>query len=274
MAEQTWEEWVKSFNAPPTPANAPAMPVPGAPGYPPGVGELFDPNFGRTETQQIAAENALMGGFAGSGFALGQGARLLDSERKANLLAGHQILEPYLDREFQSGQNAADRASRLNEIAAQGANALQQLQLSEAGATARLSASQRGELERQVLSGQQAMQQLTLREAGETGRTREQIGGRLAETVLGAALTPGRAGTPVGGARPGTPGNPYTAANPSGPLGPTFYGSSGTGIAPVAPGSVTSPFTITPYRPPSGDSVSRLLGGSTIDALLRKYNLL
>lgn len=239
-----------------------------------GVNELFDPNFGRTETQTRAAENALMGGFSGGGFAIGQGARLLDSERKANIIAGHQILEPYLNREFQGGQNAADRASRLNEIAAQGANALQQLQLSEAGATARLSASQRGELERQILSGQQAMQQLTLREAGETGRTREQIGGRLAETVLGAALTPGRTGGTAGGARLGTPGNPFTAANPSGPLGPTFYGSPSTGIAPVSPGSSYSPFTTAPYRPPGGGSIGTLLGGSSIDRILARYGLL
>jgi hypothetical protein len=219
---------------------------------PEGVAQLFDPNFGRTETLTHGAENAVAGGFAGSGFAGNQSLRLLDSERKANLLAGHQILEPYLQREHDTSENAANRASRLNEIAAQGANALQQLQLSEAGDTARLNASQRAELERQVLAGQQSMQQLTLREGGETARQRTGIGGQLADTLLKAALAGRSSGSPATttGRTPG--GGVYTHYDQGQRLGD---------------------YSDVPAPVSGGSGITSRLGGSSIDAILRRYGL-
>jgi hypothetical protein len=226
----------------------------------PGLNEFFDPNFGRTETMTRANENAVAGGWGSGGFAGGQGLKLLDSERKANILAGHQILEPYLNREFQGSQNEADRQSRLNQIAAEGAQALQRLQLSEAGQGSRLSTELAARLRDQVLQGQQAMQQLTLREAGETGRQREAIGGRLAETVLGAALSP-RA----------TSGRPTAPPTPSGPLGPTYGVPSNQNL-------FNAPMAYNPaargWSSAGSSSVTSLLGGSSIDQLLRKYGLL
>lgn len=253
----------------PTMPGAPMIPgMTGLPAYPgiAGLNELFSPQFGRNEVLTTAAENAVGGGFGGGGFAGAQGMRLLDSERKANWALGHQILEPYLNREFEAGQGAANRQSRLNEIAAQGANALQQLQLSEAGETARLTQAQQAQLERDILQGQQAMQQLTLREAGDTSRQRIGIGGTLANTLLQGEI-----------ANRNRPGGPtvYGADNLSGPIGSTFYGSPGTGLASVQPGSTFSPMTSRTPAPAGGSGVDSLgLGSSSIDALLRRYGLL
>lgn len=248
-----------AFRPPPTIDPVTGLPiagvpiVPGLPVYPgiPGVNELFSPTFGYNETLMRGAENAIAGGFAGSGFGGAQTNRLLDSERKANFMLGHQILEPYLNREFQGSQAAADRASRLNEIAAQGANALQQLQLSEAGDTARLTQAEQAQLERDILQGQQAMQQLTLREAGDTSRQRIGIGGTLANTLLQGAL---RGGEGAGG----TTRPPFT-------VGATLGQPSNVNIfdAPLA------------YNPAArGEGPTSSLGSSSIDQILRRYGLL
>lgn len=251
-AEQSWEEWVKQFNAPPAGA---VVPAPSAYAGMPGVAELFDPNFGRAETWMRGAENAIGGGFSGSGFGGAQTMRLLDSERKANFLAGHQILEPYLNRQFQAGQNAADRAAQLNQIAAQGANALQQLQLSEAGATARLNSSQAAQLQRDVIAGQQAMQQLTLREVGETVRQRTNIGGTLANTLLQGVLSGKGVGTGESTRAPFQ-------------VGATFGVPSNLNL-------FNAPVAYNPVARGEGGSGSAVgLGSSSIDQLLRKYGLL
>lgn len=253
---------------------APIIPgMPGLPAYPGivGVNELFSPTFGRNETITRGAENAVGGGFAGSGFGGAQTNRLLDSERKENFLLGHQILEPYLNREFEAGQGAANRQSRLNEIAAEGANALQRLQLSEAGQGQRLTAELEARLQQQVLEGQQAIQRLTLQEAGESSRQRTGIGGTLANTLLQGMLS-GKGG---GGS---TGPTVYGTGNLSGPIGSTFYGSPGTGLASVQPGSTFSPMTSRTPTSTGNSSVPGVgsfgLGSSNIDQLLRKYGLL
>lgn len=236
----------------------------GAPGGIPGLNEFFDPNFGRSETMTRANEAAIAGGYGSGGFAGGQALKLLDSERKSNILAGHQILEPYLERQSRASLQASENAARLNQIAAEGAQALQRLQLSEAGQGARLSAELAARLQDQVLAGQQAMQQLTLREAGETGRLNTSIQGNLAQTLLTAGL------------RPGTTGGGGTAS------GPTRYGTSTgltgpLGVNPVnAFGQVVSsgPSAFNPNaRGITGNDVLGL-GSSSIDQLLRKYNLI
>lgn len=238
---------------------APIIPgMPGLPAYPGivGVNELFSPTFGRNETITRGAENAVGGGFAGSGFGGAQTNRLLDSERKENFLLGHQILEPYLNREFEKSEGAANRQSRLNEIAAEGAQALQRLQLSEAGQGQRLTAELEARLRQQVLEGEQAIQRLTLQEAGETSRQRTGIGGTLANTLLQGVLS----GKGVGngestrapfnvGATFGTPSN-LNMFNAPVAYNPTARGEGGSG------------------------GVNSLLGGSNIDLLLKKYGLL
>ena len=284
--QQDWQSWVEQFNAPQPAAALPgvnpgvniAAPVASPYAYAPGVPELFDPNFGRGETIRTGAENAIGSGVGMGSFGQNQTNRLLDSERKANFLAGHQILEPYLQRDFQAGQAAADRAARLQQIAAEGAQALQRLQLSEAGQTARLSTEQAGALQRAVLAGNQALQQITLKEAGDTGRQRSQIQGNLANTLLSAGLS---------GAGGGTRGGGTTATGRitgEGGGGTYFMGDpnlSGVGVGPLYNNSRAAlsagdvPHWGDPaYARANAVSTPTGLGSSSIDALLRKYGLL
>lgn len=154
------------------------------------INYLLNPYVALPETQQRSAEANLGAGTSGSGFGAGTATKLLDSERIARMQLGHQLLEPYLQRDFQAQQAEADRASRLNEIAAQGAQALQQLQLSEAGQTARLTQEEASRLRQQVLSGQQAMQQIQLQQTSETARLGQSIRGNILNTLIGAAVQP------------------------------------------------------------------------------------
>lgn len=149
------------------------------------IRQILSPNFGVSETVNNAAENAVAGGFGGSGFAQGQQLRLLDSEKLKHFQIGHELLEPYNQRAFQAGQNAQEQQARLNQIAATGAQALQQLQLQEAGQTSRATASERAAMERQIEAGRQAMVQLQLQEAGQNSRQQATIAGNLANTRLG-----------------------------------------------------------------------------------------
>ena len=285
MAEPTWEEWLTQFNAQqPAPGGTPGgAPLAAGPGTDvlsganrANIATLFDPNFGRSEVMTQAAENAIGGGWGAGSFAANQGRRLLDSERKANFALGSQLLEPYLQREFQGAEGAADRAARLQQIAAEGAQALQRLQLSEAGATARLNTETAAALQRSVLAGEQAMQQLALREAGETGRQRTSIQASLADTLLRAGLSGaggGGGGGTTRGRGTGFAGSPITT------LGD--YSSTTRGDMTTDYGSGNS---IVGYRPPQDvinaatrardDSGPLALGSSSIDALLRKYGLL
>lgn len=265
----SWEEWTKRFNesvAPNASPNVPATTGGLAQTDLNNVNQIWDPNFGRSETMTNAAENAAAGGWGSGGFAAGQGMKLLDSEKKANFLLGHQILEPYLAREQETNINATNNAARLQQIATEGAAALQRLQLSEAGATARLNAQEAAEAQRQIVAGQQAMQQLTTREAGETGRLRESIGGNLANTIVSGAF---RGGTPAGGGTSrvagmgtGTPGALGVTYNP----GVIQYG--GTPNEAPREGGAYNPNArgvTTPESP---------LGATSIDSILRKYGLL
>jgi hypothetical protein len=282
MPEPTWEEWVAKFNSP-QPGAATGAPLAAGPGTDvlsganrANIAQLFDPRFGRDETINRGAENQIAGGWGEGGFGLNQTNRLLDSERKANFELGAKLLEPYLGREHESSINATNNAARLQQIAAEGAQALQRLQLSEAGQTARLNRSEAAALERAVLAGNQALQQITLREAGETGRERSRVQGNLANTLLSAALS-GAGGSGGGGTRgraTGLAGSPITA------LGD--YSSPRFGDMTTSYGSGNS---IAGYRPPQDvinaatrardDGGSILgLGSSSIDALLRKYGLL
>lgn len=246
----------------------------------PGLNEFFDPNFGRTETMTQANENAIAGGWGGGGFAGRQALKLLDSERKANILAGHQILEPYLNREHDTAINESNHAAQLNQIAAEGAQALQRLQLSESGAGARLSAELAAKLQQQVLDGQQAMQRLVLTQAGETGRQNAAIGGNLASTLLSAALSGRGASGGGGGAAAG--GGRATGGEGAGTYFTGDPNLSGVGVGPLYNSSranLTSP-EVPHWGDPSyaaanaRSSPTTALGSSAIDFLLRKYGLL
>ncbi len=224
------------------------------------INYLLNPYYDTSEARMNAAAQNLGQGVAGSGFASGTTNRLLESEKVQRFQLGHQMLEPYLQRSFQAQQSAADRAARLNEIAAQGAQALQQLQLSEAGQTARLTQAERAELEQQILKGQQAMQQAQLAQAGETSRTRLGIGGNILNTLL-RGYGEGESG---GGTRT----------------------SAGRGVNDISTGattpgyissfdwaSQTPSFRTAPPQPAGSGGRTGGVNMSTIDSILRRYGL-
>lgn len=215
---------------------------------------LLNPAFNTREVEQSGAERALGGGFAGSGFGQAGTMRLLDSERISRMRLGNEMLQPYLQREFQGAESAAARAQELEVQAREGAAALQRLQLSEAGQTARLSMEERARMEQLVEQGRQAMQQLTLKEAGDTARTNAQIGGNLANTVLSRALA-GSGGVTPGPAQPNTQSYRWQ----------TDY-NTGQVIGGVAPPPSY-------YAPPAGTRSSGAISSSTIDRILRQYGL-
>lgn len=270
----TWEEWVKQYNsagAPPSPVASDTASLGGADLG--NVSTLFDPTFGRDTALTHAAENAVGGGWGSGGFAGGQAMNLTSDERKANMLLGHQILEPYLQREADAQKQAEAEKARLNEIAAQGAQALQQLQLSEAGQTARLNSAQQAALQQLAIQGQQAMDQLRLKETGATARQQAEIGGNLADTLLKGALnrSGGAGGVASGGSSARIPG---MGTGTPGPMGVTWnrgvvqYGGT--------PDVVTAPNPNAAYNP-NARGVTQpegVLGATSVDSILRKYGLL
>ena len=209
---------------------------------------LLNPYTALPETQMRAAEANLGAGTSGSGFASGTTNRLLDSERIARMQLGHQLLEPYLQRDFQAQQAAADRLARLQEIQAQGAQALQQLQLSEAGQTARLTQEEQSQLQRQVLAGQQAVQQIRIQQAGETGRLGQSIRGNILNTLIGAAIQ-----------RP-------TSTTAAGYVTPRY-------VSDFDWASQTSTLRPAATTPPRTTTTTGGIGLNTIDTILRRYGL-
>lgn len=259
-----------TFNPYPNPLSRPlagGMPPPSTSTSTGGEGQdqaninyLLNPYYDTSETRTRGAEQNLGQGVSGSGFGSGTTNRLLESEKIARFQLGHQMLEPYLQRSFQAQQAANDRQARLNEIAAQGAQAMQQLQLSEAGQTSRLNSQEQAALQRQILSGQQAIQQLNLQQAGETGRTRLQIGGNILTGLL----------------------NRYGAEQAAGPTSTTTRGVNNVGTGGGStPGYITSfdwasqtpTFRPAPPYPIGNGGVRPGLNLSTIDQILRRYGV-
>lgn len=236
------------------------------------------PNFNETDT--LAAERAVASGTTGSGFAANNQLRLRDSERINRYQIGHQMLDPYLQREQQSSLQGADNAARLQQIAAQGEEARKQLELQQSGQMALQSAEARARLEQIAAQGAQAMEQLKLSELGDTNRVNINNAGALERTVVGGAFdlasrygaggAPGQQGD--GRTRYGTMyGNvgtaPVGAAANSANIGTSMQGFPGPGAPPVNPSPVGQ-------IPISGGGSS--LGASatrTVDEILSRYGL-
>jgi hypothetical protein len=227
---------------------------------------LLNPYYDTSETRTNAAEANLGQGVQGSGFGSGTTNRLLESERIQRFQLGHQMLEPYLQRDFQAGQAAAERQARLNEIAAQGAQALQQLQLSEAGQTARLNTQEAAALQRQVLSGQQAMQQLGIQQAGENTRTRLNIGGNILNTLLTHPNVYGGGGATTG---TGTRGYNNVATGAPGSSTPNYI----TEFDWASQTPISRPNPNPPVAGGTRNIIGAVTGLSTIDSILRRYGL-
>ena len=210
---------------------------------------LLNPNFNTFETDMNAAERAVAGGVAGSQWAGNVRSNMLDSERIRRMQLGNQMLEPYLNREFQAGQSAADRASRAQLAQAEANAAMERLRLSEAGETARLTQSERARLEQIIEQGNQSMRELLTSEAGASARQRESIRGQLANTLLSNSTRPG---LPVFA---NTPTDNW--ANHPNMLGvPSTIGSATGTRARLAGGGVVG------------------VGSSGIDRILQQYGLL
>lgn len=194
---------------------------------------LLNPTFDASETKRNAAQAAVGGGFQGGSFAQGQGVKLLDSERIARMKLGHDILDPYLNRESNQAISESANQAAWNRTVQEGAQAMQRLQLSEAGLGARLTQEEHARLTELAQQGQQAMQLASLNNAAELGRTNAQIGGNLANTYIQGLLNQGRnVGTSSGGSGSwvdtvDASGNPVSSTNPFGDLRPSTSTSGG-----------------------------------------------
>lgn len=228
---------------------------------------LLNPNFNTFETETNAAEKAVAGGMSGSSWAGNVRSNMLDSERIKRMTLGNQMLEPYLSREHQASQAAADRAQRAELAILEGNQAMERLRLSEAGQTARLSQSERARLEEIAAQGRISMQELLTREAGESGRQNTQIRGQLANTLLSGNLSASARSV----SRDGGEGGRI----------PTVFGTAGGRLAPGQNWANTANFLATqgsqttggPAPMPRSNGITGV-GSSGIDRILRQYGLL
>lgn len=233
------------------------------------IDALLRADFDPYEINMQSAENAIGGGTAGSGFAQAGRYKLLDSEKLQRRTLGHQMLQPYLGREHDITMQSNQSRDRLAEIAAQGKQAMAQLQASLAGQMAQLTEQQRAALERQILSGNQAMEQLRLSESGATERQRTGIGGQLANTVVGALLSGGGGGSGGSGTRGGISTHGFSGPGSSnawaGSLAGTGYMTGGT-----EPGYMMGGQNAGSPRPQSGGSN---FSTSIIQNILRQFGV-
>ena len=186
---------------------------------------LLNPSFDTREVFQRSAERGVGSGTGGSGFGLSNKALMLDSEKIARAKLGHELLDPYLNRESSEKINAANNVNRLQAIAAEGASAMERLRLSEAGLSERLTSQQKADLEMQVLRGQQA-----------ADLSRLNTRGNIDQATVQSWLNNG--GSSGGGG--GSGGDPYASYRPPpayNPPTPTTPGKHPTGQQPA---SVTS----------------------------------
>ena len=283
---ESWEEWVRSHA--PGGAATPGMTSPPQYNNPEAqdranIGYILNPQFDTSETEMRAAEQNAGQGVSGSGFGSGTTARLLESEKLARFKLGHEMLEPYQERAATASNLATANAARLNEIAAQGAQAMQQLQLSEAGQTARLNSEQAARLQQIALSGQQAMAELQLRESGENARLGRQIGAQenIARLNLGGSILQTLINASRGGGSGGGDGRP-SAGSGVNVIGSGYVGAFRPGIESPAGYSGGVPFYETPARNPTAPSQGGgpiNIGyipnnfGSSIDRILKRYGI-
>jgi hypothetical protein len=146
---------------------------------------LLNPNPDFSQVDNRAAAASLASGAGGGTMNQARQWKLRDSELINRYQIGHQMLEPYQQRAQQSALQTQSEAAQLNNIAAQGAEAMKQLQLQEQGLSARQSASERAALERAVLEGNQAMERLRTSEAGQNSRQQSELDARLGQFYLG-----------------------------------------------------------------------------------------
>lgn len=145
---------------------------------------LLNPNPNFNEVDSRAAE---MGLGQGGGFQGNNRMRLRDSELINRFTTGHQMLQPYLQREHATQSQTQGERAQLEQIAATGAQAMERLRLQESGMTARQSQAERAALERAALEGQQAMERLSFSEGSAGERQRAELDNMLERFYAGEA---------------------------------------------------------------------------------------
>jgi hypothetical protein len=146
---------------------------------------LLNPNPDFSEVDNRAAAAAVASGAAGGTRDQARRWKLRDSELINRYQIGHQMLQPYEERSQRAALQTQGEQAQLNNIAAQGQQAMEQLRLQEQGLAARQSASERAALERAVLEGNQAMERLRTSESGATTRQQAELDARIAQLYLG-----------------------------------------------------------------------------------------
>lgn len=222
-----------------------------------GIDWILNPSIDFTESDTTAAEQAIAGGFSGSGFAGNNRLRLRDSERMNRVALGNELLQPYLNR-------AAETARQ---------------QISEAGLDRRLGTELANRLQIALINGDQQTSETLLREAGMDRRQSAQIAGSLQQTQLGVQSdllrsllsTQGQSGGGSGDGRVAPRGTNNIGT--SNPLGATYATGSSGGIPFYS--STNQAYNPT-ARPGAGTSSG---GGSTsqytryINQILQGYGL-
>lgn len=143
---------------------------------------LLNPNPNFNEVDSRAAE---MGLGQGGGFQGNNRMRLRDSELINRFTTGHQMLQPYLQREHATQSQTQGERAQLEQIAATGAQAMERLRLQESGMTARQSQAERAALQRAALEGQQAMERLSFSEGSASDRQRAELDNMLERFYAG-----------------------------------------------------------------------------------------
>lgn len=237
------------------------------------IDQLLSGQFDPYEINMQSAERAIGSGTPGSGFAQAGRYKLLDSEKLARKQLGHQMLDPYLNREHQQQLQTQSEAARLKEIAVQGELAMQQLQASQSGRMAELSQQEKAQLEYLAQQGSQALEQMRLQQSGQREITGMNIGGNIINTLLsrtggggggggGRTLLPGQRGMTIGqfsgtGAGLGAGALEWNTA-PQGATGGSF------GLRGWTPGGGSSFFG-------SGGSGGDANVSNLINSILKKY---
>lgn len=239
------------------------------------IDSLLRGEFDPYEINMQSAEQAVGSGTGGSGFAQAGRYKLLDSEKQARMRLGHEELEPYTNREHQAKLQAESEAARLNEIAAQGEQAMRQLEASQSGRMAELSQQEKAQLEYLAQQGSQALAQLRVSESGANDRTRLGIGGNIITTLLG------RLGSSGGGSGGGSGGPSAMPGQRAGTMGSIGVGESGIGAGALSynglpQGAAGGSYGLRGFTPNTRPSVYPGGGGdrnvtTLIDDILRKY---
>lgn len=227
-----------------------------------GIDWILNPSIDFNETDTIAAEQAVGGGFSGSGFASNNQMRLRDSERMKRVALGNELLQPYLQR-------SADSARQLVE---------------QAGLDRRLSSELANRLQLALIQGDQQAAEALLRESGMDRRNAASIAGQLQTTQLGVQsnllstlLKEGGGGSNGGGdGRVAPRGTNNISSTPQSWASGVAYGIGGGGSqnlfgAPAAYNPAARPGTNPAAAGGGSGSTGRY--SSYINGILRQYGL-